>query len=114
MAQIALASMTDYYAPSVIEQYAKSTAIAYQLPVDEFLGTIQCESGFYYKARGALGERGVVQIYPKAHPDITFEQMEDPYWSISWMAQEWLKGNQRAWTCWRIHYSQEHADAPGA
>lgn len=103
-AQIAFAAATDYYAPAAIQQYATTVAIAYNLPRDEFLATINCESGFDASAIGKLGERGVAQIYPKAHPDIEQWEMDDPYWSILWMAEQWVIGNERIWTCYRQLY----------
>lgn len=85
--------------------FASSVAEAQGLNKDHFLATLKCESRFDWKAVGDGGHSiGVAQIHANSHPDITYEQMLDPYWSILWMAKEWRNDRAWQWTCWRIKY----------
>ena len=86
---------------------ATSTAEFYNLSEEEtrqMMGVIQCESGWNPAAIGALGEVGLVQIYPKAHPDVTIEQMKDPNYSIDFIARHFAGGDKKPWTCYHILY----------
>jgi hypothetical protein len=88
-------------------EFASSTAVEMGLNKGHFLATLKCESGFRYDAKGDDGHSvGVAQIDGDYHPEILYEQMLDPYWSILWMAQEWEAGRAHEWTCWRNLYSK--------
>lgn len=89
--------------------YAVYLAAKERLNVGEFLATLKCEGDFhngqsYVKsATGPNGREdswGVVQIHLPSHPEITKEQALNPFWSLNWMADQWLKGNKWKWSCW--------------
>ncbi len=67
---------------------------------------IEHEGGFhddYKNVIGLAGERGACQILPRAHPEITLEQMLDPDWCIAWTAKAWSEGHAHWWTThWRF------------
>lgn len=77
-------------------------AIKYELDPARFVKVVECESSFNRDAIGALGEIGLVQIYPKYHPTITREQMLNPVWSMEWMAKQWKAGHQSWWSCYGL------------
>lgn len=72
--------------------------------------TIDCESGWNPKASNPGdsdgGSWGIVQINigKGAHPDITKEQAFDPEFALDFMAQEFAKGNQWKWSCWKQNF----------
>lgn len=88
-------------APLDLQTFASTTAQQYELNPDLFVATIKCESDFDPDAIGAAGEIGLVQILPRAHPELTTEEMEDPYFSIEWMAQAWKNKYENWWSCYR-------------
>jgi len=51
------------------------------------------------------GERelsfGLAQIHAPSHPDITIEEMLNPYFSIRFIVKEFDKGNANKWTAYR-------------
>lgn len=81
---------------------AVMVALKYDLDPVRFVKVIECESSFNRNAVGALGEIGIVQIYPKYHPTVTREQMLNPAWSMEWMAKQWKAGHQRWWSCYAL------------
>lgn len=87
--------------PSASIQYWASK---YSVDSEQMETTLRCESKLNPKAVGLAGEIGVAQILPRAHPDVTKQQMEDPDWSVQWMAQQFAIGNEHIWTCWRAFY----------
>lgn len=67
------------------------------------LRTLECESNLNPKAVGDGGTSfGIAQIHLPAHPSISKEEALDPYFSITWAAEQFAAGNARMWTCWRI------------
>lgn len=62
---------------------------------------VNCESEWVATSTGALGERGLVQIYPEKHPEITEEQMLDPEFSLDFLASNLFK-HQSWWSCWAL------------
>jgi len=89
--------------------YAYYVASKEGLNVGAFMATLKCEGDFYNgqsyvkNPSGPNGREdswGVVQIHLPSHPEITKDQATNPFWSINWMADEWLKGNEWKWTCW--------------
>lgn len=67
----------------------------------ELYETIKCESRFRPNAVGKFGELGIAQIYLKYHPSVSKEEALDPDFSIRWMAEQFSKGDEHLWTCWR-------------
>lgn len=69
----------------------------------EMVSTIKCESSFKPDAVGDGGHsRGLSQIHAPSWPDVTDEQAFDPVFAVSFMAEQFKRGNERAWTCWRL------------
>ena len=67
--------------------------------------TINCESGWDPDAVGDYGTSfGLVQIHLPAHPYVTQEQATDPVFAINFITDEFARGNQRIWTCYRRLY----------
>lgn len=44
---------------------------------------------------------GVCQIHAPSHPELTKEQLYDPYFCIEWTAQQFKEGNASQWTAYR-------------
>lgn len=44
---------------------------------------------------------GLAQIHKPSHPQLTHEQITDPDFAISFMAENISKGKGNMWTCWR-------------
>lgn len=93
------------------EMLALLEAIAYArgLPeskVAEMRTTISCESGWNPGAVGDGGTSfGLVQIHLPAHPHITEAEAHDPVYALTFMADEFVRGNEWKWTCWKRHFS---------
>lgn len=68
---------------------------------DRMMKVIQCESGWDVTATGRLGERGLAQIYPAKHPDISEAQMLDPYFSLDYIAKN-LYQHPSWWSCFGL------------
>lgn len=63
------------------------------------------ESGWNTKAVGDKGTSfGLVQIHLPAHPHVTRAQAEDPTFALNFIVDEFLKGNEWKWTCWKAMY----------
>lgn len=93
-----------------IKDYAHYIARAEGLHIGAFIATIECESKFRSvqsyvpNPNGPNGREdswGIAQIHLPSHPEITREQALDPVFSINWMRDEWLKGNEWKWTCYK-------------
>lgn len=114
LAQITLQSVqvpTAYaegLSPDVLKEFAASEAVKESIPADAFVATLQCESGWDNKALGKLGEKGIAQIYQKAHPEVTDDEAYDGLWSIIWAAQAFKDGNANWWTCYRLYETDDH------
>lgn len=83
---------------------ATSSAARYHLTkrqTDRLLKVVSCESGWVATSTGRLGERGLVQIYPKQHPEITEMQMIDPYFSLDFLAKNLYK-HTSWWSCFGL------------
>jgi hypothetical protein len=93
-----------------IEEYSTTELISYfaekyKVSEHQMLVTGKCESSFDKIAVGDKGKSfGLWQIHLPAHPDITKEQAFDPVFSTEWTAQEFSKGHQKQWTCWRDNF----------
>jgi hypothetical protein len=68
---------------------------------DMMMKVISCESGWVATSTGKLGERGLAQIYPKEHPEITQAQMLDPYFSLDFIAKN-LYLHTSWWSCYAL------------
>ena len=106
---------------SALQALAKEAAIKHGLNVSRFLATQSCEikklqvgttTVWDYKAqsdhyRGGVRENswGAWQINLDAHPGVTREQAQDPYWATEWSAQQFEKGDAWKWTCWPGNYT---------
>ena len=83
------------------------------IKADRLLATIMCESGFksiQSKVPSKTGPNGredswgIAQIHLPSHPTISRQQALDPAFSIRWMIEQWVQGNQEHWTCYRDLY----------
>lgn len=106
----------------IVEQLVKAKAKQYGVSAEQMLTTIRCEnkpldpnkqSGHRYKFNSpkrkiVLGEQersfGLVMIHLPDHPTVSLAEATDPEFAINFMAEKFAKGEQRAWTCWKIHY----------
>lgn len=71
----------------------------------QLLNTVQCESEWNPDAVGDGGHAfGLAQINTIYHPDISPEQAHDPHFALTFIAENFAKGNHRWWTCWRNLY----------
>lgn len=88
------------YYERLVDEYATAYGVsAYQMK-----GTIECESGWNPNAEGDSGRSiGLVQIHLPAHP-ATDEEARAPEFAILFMAENFSRGNQHLWTCWRDLY----------
>ena len=94
----------EYLTKNELVAIATSTAERHGLTkkqVKEMLLVVDCESGWIATSTGALGERGLAQIYGKYHPDITEKQMLDPYFSLDFIARNLFK-HPTWWTCYKL------------
>lgn len=81
---------------------ASTTAEAYGINPVTFAKVVSCESNWDPDAVGDQGTSfGLVQIHLPAHPDISESEADDPDFALSFMAREWLAGDQDAWSCYR-------------
>lgn len=74
---------------------------------EDFYKTASCESDFTARAKGDYEGAvptsfGVFQIHLPAHREITREQAMDPLWASRWAAGQFIAGNARIWTCYRM------------
>lgn len=79
---------------------AAGIATAHGLNTKRFLSTIECESQWQTDAVSKTNDVGLVQINIKAHPEISKEEMLNPLWSMTWMAEQWQNHHQKWWTCY--------------
>jgi len=107
-------SMTFKSIEQLVDMYAEKQYKA------EILATIACESGRnkdgtfnpllqsnFIDSTGARERSyGIAQINIPAHPEITIEEAQDPIFSVKFMAEEFKKGNQWKWTCWRTLFKK--------
>jgi len=95
------------YSTTTLKAYAQSIAERDGLNAKRFIGTLECESAWIWNAKSHTNDHGVAQINARWHPNITKEQMYDPYWSMEWAANEWkTKGVRGAkqWVCYKNLY----------
>jgi hypothetical protein len=93
----------------LLEAYAIDIANKYGISTYEFVTTLERESGGWQNIQSQIinskGEQedshGICQIHAPSHPEITREQMYDPYWCIEWSAKEFSEGRAWQWTEWR-------------
>lgn len=63
------------------------------------------ESGWNPESVGDNGTSfGLVQIHLPAHPGITEKQAKDPTFALNFIVDEFIKGNEWKWTCWKAVY----------
>lgn len=64
---------------------------------------INCESSWNQNAVGDNGfSFGLVQIHIPSNPSITKEQALDHTFALNFITDEFLKGHQKRWSCFRI------------
>lgn len=88
-----------------IDALIKQNVEEYHLNYKTFYNTLDCESqGFKdVSIRGDNGlARGLAQIRSDYHPDITDAEADDPVFAVHYMAQEWSKGNENEWSCYKM------------
>lgn len=90
-----------------LKTIATADAVRYGLNTEHFLKVVNCESGWNPSVVNSIGATGIVQILPRAHPDITREQMLDPIWSLNFAAEQWSLNHQTMWECWQIYYGKK-------
>lgn len=92
-----------------LRKYSEEYGVSY----DEMYNTMKCESGFQNIqsriVQNGIQEDswGVSQINLPHNPTITKAQALDVEFSVKFMAEQFSKGNKRAWTCWRQLYLGE-------
>lgn len=75
----------------------------------QFYQTMRCESAGWQNIQSMVIQKdgmredswGVVQIHIPSHPHITKEMALDVRWAVDWAAQEFKRGNEWKWTCYR-------------
>lgn len=89
--------------PKTVEQLIAHYAAFYRVSEVEMRETMLCESRLNPSAVGDGGNSyGVAQIHLPSHPTVTKEQAFDPEFAIRWTAENFSKGKQNMWTCYRI------------
>lgn len=94
---------------SDLQNIASTSAQTYKLTAREtqqMFATINCESGWSPLATSTTEDYGIAQINKKAHPDISMDEMLDPYWSLDYMAQEFAWGHESMWVCFTKLYQR--------
>lgn len=81
-----------------LQEKAVNIATAFGISTSTFSNIIQGESNWDNNAVGKLGELGLFQILPSAHPDLTKEQMLDIDFELNWAANEIKQGREWQWT----------------
>lgn len=98
------------YNASTSEEIVRAYAARYAIDADDFVDTLQCESGLRADAKGdhrkgVPTSYGVAQIHLPAHPDISKDQALDPFWALDWSARQFKANKQRMWSCWKLRHS---------
>lgn len=92
--------------PSTVPELITEYAGLYNLNEVVLRNTLYCESKLNPKAIGDHGASyGVAQIHLPSHPNISAEEALDPDFAIRWTAQQFSKGNQGMWSCYRLLYT---------
>lgn len=92
--------------PTTIDELISFYASHYKVSASQMRNTIKCESSFNTKAVGDGGHSiGLSQINLPSHVTISRSQAENPRFAIEFMAQEFSKGHQKIWTCYRNLYT---------
>lgn len=82
--------------------YAVEMALQAEVPPQEVLKTIECESNWDHLAQGDNNSSiGLSQINLPSHPHVSREAAEDPKYAIDFMVNEFEVGNKEIWTCAR-------------
>lgn len=84
-----------------LHTFASTTAQQYGLDPLLFSKVITCESQWRPEATSSTADFGIVQIHLASHSDVSLEQANNPYWAITWMAQQWVAKHQTWWTCYK-------------
>jgi hypothetical protein len=102
-AKPALKKAIDPKAELVAIGKAKSLSDA---KIEQIKSVIKCESGWNPKAIGDNGRSfGLVQIHLPAHPDISKAQALNPTFAINFIVDEFKRGNQWKWTCYKTLFT---------
>ena len=89
--------------PPAIEKIIDLASAAYGVATTTLAGVLYIESGYNPNAIGDHGTSfGCAQIHAPAHPDISLDQMFDPWFSINYLAEQISKGNGWMWTGYRM------------
>ena len=113
------------YLPSVptkTELQADAVSVAHQHGFDDaetaqFIGTVNWENRDWdctlqshdYNARDGGRELsfGLAMIHLPDHPTVSLSQAKNCLFSLNWMAEQWVLGNQHEWTGYRMQYSKK-------
>lgn len=88
----------ETYTRLLIDKYGADLSTSTREIIQE---VIRCESGFNKLAVGKQGERGLVQILPTAHPQVTPEQAFNADFSVKFITDGFRQGHQNWWVCYR-------------
>ena len=86
---------------AAIEQASANSGVSYAW----LYRIVRCETGgtFNPYARGRLGERGAVQLYPRGGEwprfFVHYSDPDNPYEAVHYLADALLAGRARAWSC---------------
>lgn len=91
-----------------LKTLATGYAVEYHLNVDEFLGTIACESHW---DTYAVGDNGTSFGLAQLHNTLTDwglapAQAEEPMIALNTMALAWSRGEQGRWSCYKELYGK--------
>lgn len=86
---------------AILQDYTYATALYYDVSPELMENIITCESSWNITARGALGEKGLVQIFPRYWPEES-KQADDPFFSINFLGKKLAEGKDHLWSCNRL------------
>lgn len=89
-----------------LKEIASSTAKSYGLNTEHFQAVIGCESNWDITATSTTGDYGIAQWNKKYHPELSDEQISDPYSAIDLMAKAWKAGHASWWVCYNSIYGK--------
>lgn len=91
----------EQYVRDLVNHYGQELATTTR---EEITQTIKCESNFNSLAIGTQHEKGLVQIHPMYHPNISATQAFDPDFSVQFIIKAFKENHQHWWSCWRSIY----------
>lgn len=85
-------------------------ANTYNIDLNSFYKTIECESGFdpnvqsQFKDKNGKQEQsyGLAQINVGVHTDVSIKEAKDPDFALTYMAKSFANGLQNRWSCYTI------------